>query len=153
MNPMLRNPVIQVAILASTLALSACAGMRPIWPFGKAAVAAPQPVHELEIVAPADPAKPVVLQFWERNTLVVDLQAVAAAGQVQLARQAGGMWPARLALRVMPGRFDAIEIRGGQRLLAPVSTGATPVTIEVPGSIYDARTELLTIKWGAGSSF
>jgi hypothetical protein len=153
MNPMVRNPVILVLVVASALALPGCGTVRHIWPFGKAPVIAPQPVQELEVRAPSGQSAPPVQQFWERNTLLIDLQGVPSTGQIQLLRKAGGEWPVRLALRMLPGKFEAIELRGSQRVVMPVAQGTQAITIEVPAGVYPAAAQQLTVTWGSKSSF
>jgi hypothetical protein len=103
---------------------------------------------------PATGAAPAVLQFWERNTLVVDLQNVAGAGQAVLVRRAGNSWPARIAVRMAPQRFETLEVRGAQRLVLPVAAeGTGAVTAELPPGIHDQDTAALTISWGGKGAF
>jgi hypothetical protein len=149
-----RNRVSLLGLMACSLALAGCATVKSYWPFGHAAVAAPQPVSELELVAPADGTAPVVLQFWERNTLVIDLTGVAASGKAVLARRADQTWPARIALRMLPQRFEAVEVRGAQRVVMPVAaTAGAAVTAELPPRAYAADTGSLTITWGPAATF
>src|SRR5690349_6674861 len=103
-----------IVLLAGVLALSGCATVKSHWPFGHAKAAAAEPVRELAVKVPDD-QMPIVLQYWERNTLVLDLQAVPSAGTVTLSREEGHRWPARLALRMAPARFEVVEVRGAQR--------------------------------------
>lgn len=148
-----RNRVSGSWLLCGALLLSSCATVKSHWPFGKPVQAAPQPVSELELKFPAETAFPV-LQFWERNTLVIDLTTVAGAGQVVLARRADHDWPARLAVRMAPQRFEVLEVRGAQRLVLPVANTATAaVTAALPRGLYDVGTSALTISWGAKGAF
>jgi len=149
-----RNRVSGSWLLCGALLLSGCATVKSHWPFGKPAQAAPQPVGELEVRLPAEGAAPVVLQFWERNTLVIDLTGVSSAGQVVLARRADNAWPVRLAVRMAPQRFEVLEVRGAQRVLLPVATTAAgTVTAELPPGVYAAGTAALTLSWGARGTF
>ena len=149
-----RNRVSGSWLLAGVLLLSGCTTVKSYWPFGKAAAAAPQPVSELELRLPATGAAPVVLQFWERNTLVIDLQNVASTGQVVLVRRAGNSWPARMAVRMAPQRFETLEVRGAQRLVLPVAAAASgAVTAELPPGTYEQGTAELTLSWGAKGAF
>ncbi len=149
-----RNRVSGSWLLAGVLLLSGCTTVKSYWPFGKAAAAAPQPVSELELRLPASGVAPVVLQFWERNTLVIDLQNVASTGQVVLVRRAGNGWPARMAVRMAPQRFETLEVRGALRLVLPVAAAATgAVTAELPPGTYEQGTAELTLRWGASSAF
>jgi hypothetical protein len=148
-----RNRVSGSWLICGALLLSGCATVKSHWPFGKAAQAAPQPVSELELKQPADGPPAPVLQFWERNTLVLDLTTVSSAGQVVLTRRAGNAWPARVALRMAPQRFEVVEVRGAQRVVLPVAAASGPVTAELPPGLYDAGTAALTISWGSKGAF
>jgi hypothetical protein len=141
-----------IVLLAAVLALSGCASVKSHWPFGRGKAAAPEPVREL-VVKVRDDQMPIVLQFWERNTLVLDLQGVPSAGSVMLSRQDGHRWPARLALRMPAARFEALEVRGAQRVVLPVSAGAGVVTAELPPGVYTEGTASLMVSWGAQSAF
>ena len=148
-----RNRVSASWLLAAALLLSGCAAVKSHWPSGRAA--APQkPVNELELQLQPDGPAPVVLQFWERNTLVVDLQNVAAAGRVVLVRRAGSDWPMRMAVRMAPQRFEVLEVRGAQRLVLTVAAAAGgAVTAELPPGLHDQGTAALAISWGAKGAF
>lgn len=143
------------AILAVTCAclLAGCAGARSLWPFGQQAAPAAAAVNELVVAMPQDSAPQVVLQFWERDTLVVDLQNVTTTGQLVLGRREGHLWPARIAFRMAPARFEAIEVRGAQRVVVPVSPGAGTVTAALPPGVYADATPELNVRWGNRSSF
>lgn len=149
-----RNRVSTGWLLAGVLLLSGCATVKSHWPFGRGTDPVPQPVNELDLQLPAEGPAPVVLQFRERNTLVVDLQNVASAGQVVLARKAGNVWPARIAVRMAPQRFEVLEVRGGaMRVVLPVAAGSGAVTAQLPPGLYDQGTAALTISWGAKDAF
>jgi hypothetical protein len=151
---MRRNHMSRSALLAAVLLLPGCAAVKSHWPFGKAADTAPTAVTELDVRTPEGMPPPAVLQYWQRNTLILDLQNVAAAGKVMLARQEGKQWPARIAVRMAPQRFEVVEVRGAQRLVLPVaSAGEGAVTAELPPGIYDQATAQLTLSWGARSDF
>ena len=112
-------------------------------------------VHELDVLVAADAAMPIVLQYWERNTLVVDLQGVASSGQLQLRPRPGASWPVRLAFRVASGRFQALEVTGAQRVVLPVSAGkeSQPPTLPLAPSAYAGTTAQLRVRWGAADAF
>lgn len=141
-----------IVLLAGVLALDGCAAVKSHWPFGHSKVAAPEPVHELAVKV-RDDQMPIVLQYWERNTLVLDLQSVPGAGSVTLSREEGHRWPARLAVRMPPARFEVVELRGAQRVVLPVSAGTGVVTAELPPGTYNDSTASLTLSWGAKSAF
>jgi hypothetical protein len=142
-------------VLACALALSACAQVRSHWPFRAHELPAPVAVHELTVVVAPDAAMPIVLQYWERNTLVVDLQGVAASGALTLRPAEGRTWPVRLAFRASPGRFEVLEVRGSQRVLLPVSgdRGAAVVTMPLAPSVHAGVIPQLALRWGPADSF
>jgi hypothetical protein len=139
--------------LLAALLLAGCASIKSHLPFGKARAPAPEPVSELALASPAGGAS-AVLQFWERNTLVLDLQNVPVAGQVVLSRHNGRSWPARIAVRMAAQRFEVVEVRGAQRMVLPVTaSGSGAVTAQLPPGILDSGTAALTISWGARGDF
>lgn len=148
----LRTSLSAVAVL--TLSLTGCATVRDHWPWGHKEPPAPPAVRELQVIVPPDAQVPIVLQFWERNTLVVDLTSVAAQGTVELRPGESGRWPARVALRFQPGRFEAVEVRGAQRAVFPVTEDRKGnATVEVPPTVHPAGTAALTLRWGSRSDF
>lgn len=155
---MSRNYVIRTAtipaVAATALLLAGCSTLRSLWPFGHASKATAPAVTELLVELPEGGTVPVVLQYWERDTLVLDLTNVAGTGRVTLRRQAGHGWPPRLALRMAPRRFEIVEVRGAVRVALPVSPEAgPPVTVELPPDTYAADTPQLQLSWGAVASF
>lgn len=88
-------------------------------------------------------------QYWERNTLVIDMQAAASAGKLILKPLEGRKWPMRLAFRVRPGTFGILEVRADQRMLIPVAReGTKPVDIALTPGVYTPQTEQMTVQWG-----
>jgi hypothetical protein len=153
LKPQHRNRAACAAI-AATLLLSGCASLRAHWPFGGHGAAAPQPVAELVVELPGQGAPPVVLQYWERNTLIVDLTSVAGTGRVTLRPNDERGWPMRIAFRMSPRRFEVLEVRGAERVLLPVATGSNdPVTAGLPPGAYGTDTNELLVSWGAAGSF
>ncbi|MEP7313210.1 MAG: hypothetical protein ABI859_11550 [Pseudomonadota bacterium] len=143
-----------VMTFTAIASLSGCAQVRGIWPWHAKAAAAPTPVHELNVVVPPDVATPIVLQYWERNTLVVDLRDVPSSGRVTLQRREGQTWPVRIAFRATPGRFETLEVRGAERALFPIAADrSAPVTVNLQPSAYGATTAALTVSWGPSSAF
>ena len=136
------------------LGLAGCATVRDPLPWRHAGAPAPVPVHELQVVVPPDAQVPIVLQFHERNTLVVDLTGVPSQGSLELQPGESGRWPARLALRFQPGRFEAVEIRGAQRVLYPVTDDHQgTATVDVAPSVYPPASRSLRLAWGAKADF
>lgn len=133
------------------MGLAGCAGGSLPW--RKAPPPEPAPVRELVVTVPTDAPMPLVLQYWERNTLVVDLGSVSPRGSVQLEPGPSG-WPARLAVRFTPGRFEALEVRGGQRVVYPAtSVAGPPATVEVPPAVHAGGVTRLTLMWGGAAEF
>ena len=145
-----RNRAI-LLLAAGLLATGGCATVKSHWPFGKAKVVAPEPVQELHVET-AGGVVPL-LQFWERNTLVVDLTNAPAVVQVRLVRDQARAWPVRVAFRMAPGRFEALEVVGAQRMVLPVAAGAGAVTAVLPPGVYEGATPQLALRWGARSEF
>lgn len=149
-----RRHRIACAGIAAALLMAGCSSFGAHWPFRSHGEPAPQVVAELAVELPAEGAPPVVLQYWERNTLVVDLTNVAGTGGVTLHPDAERGWPVRIAFRMLPRRFEVLEVRGAGRVLLPVASGsAMPVTADVPAGVHAAGTPALRVSWGAASSF
>lgn len=154
MKPMLRNRLVRAGTVASLAALAGCATLHSVSPFAHREAPPPQAVAELAVEPPQGGAPPVVLQYWERNTLVLDLTSVDSQGQVTLRPGTGRNWPARMAFRMAPQRFGELEVRGAQRVLLPVAAGGTgPVTAELPPGSYARDTAQLVVSWGASGAF
>jgi hypothetical protein len=153
LKPQDRIRIVRGGVAAGMLLLGGCASLGAHWPFGSRAVPQ-QAVAELAVELPPAGTPPVVLQYWERNTLVVDLTSVAGTGGVTLRPDARRGWPVRIAFRMSPRRFEVLEVSGAQRVLFPVAAGSsTPVTAELPGGVYGASTPALLVSWGAAGSF
>jgi len=131
-------------MLAALLTLAGCSHLH--WPWHHAPPPPPTAVHELEVSGSTSAP-----QYWKRNTLLVDLSAASGEGRLVLAPAAGTTWPVRLAFRVTPGSFGALEVRGAAReVLAITGTGVKPVDLELPPGIYAAGTAQITVSWGPG---
>jgi hypothetical protein len=129
-------------VLVALLALGACSHLH--WPWHKAPPPPPAPVHALDISGAATPA-----QYWKRNTLLIDLSAASGEGHIVLAPAAGSTWPVRLAFRVTPGAFGALDVRGAARSVLPIDpSGTGPVDLELTPDIYTASTPQITVSWG-----
>jgi hypothetical protein len=137
----------RAATLAAMLTLGACSYLHwPSWhwPWHHVPPPPPAPVHVLDVSGSATPA-----QYWKRNTLLIDLSAASGAGQIVLTPAGGEPWPVRLAFRVRPGAFGALEVRGAAREVLPIdSSGVSPVDLELPPGIYTASTARITVSWG-----
>jgi hypothetical protein len=136
----------RAAALAALFTLCACSHLH--WPWHHAPPPPPAAVHALDVSGSATPP-----QYWKRNTLLVDLSGVSGEGRVVLTPAAGNPWPARLAFRVQPGAFGALEVRGAAREVLPIdSSGVKPVDLELPAGIYTAGTAQVTVSWGPAAA-
>ncbi len=136
----------RAAALGALLTLGACSHLH--WPWHHAPPPPPSPVHALDVSGSATPA-----QYWKRNTLLIDLSAASGSGHIVLTPAAGDPWPVRLAFRVRPGAFGALEVRGAAREVLPIDpTGVSPVDLELPPGIYGASTPQITVSWGAAQA-
>ena len=140
----------RAAALLALLAAGGCsylphwARWSPHWPWHHAPPPAPVPVHELEVSGTVSAP-----QYWKRNTLLIDLSAASGTGNIVLKPAVSHSWPVRLALRVRPGAFGALEVRGGARQVLPIDpTGRSPVDLELPPAIYTESTPRVTVTWG-----
>lgn len=145
---------IACAAITAALLMAGCSSLGAHWPFRSQGEPARQAVTELAVELPAEGAPPVVLQYWERNTLVVDLTNVTGTGGVTLRPDAERGWPVRIAFRMLPRRFEVLEVRGTGRVLLPVASGSTvPVTADVPAGVHAADTPALRVSWGAAAGY
>jgi hypothetical protein len=137
------------AIIALCLVTSAC-GLH--WPWRHRSQAAPVPVHELAIEAPAaadgTPAAPIQ-QFWDRNTLLIDLTAQGGLGAATLHPASGHGWPVRLEFRVQPGRFTQLEVQAQQRVVFEVPAQGAPLVLRLAPGAYTRETTQITLRWSA----
>ena len=91
---------------------AACSHLpRPHWPWQAKQAPAPQEVHELVATAPQGSSVSLA-QYWQGNTLIVDLRSAGSTGSVSLTPREHTLWPARIAFRVTPGQFATPLSRG-----------------------------------------
>lgn len=144
---MVRNRAwIGVGLAAAMVA--GCGGMPQLsWPWARAGAPAPQPVDELTF---AGDATAPIAQHWQGNTLVLDFTTVPAEGQASATPTHARGWPLRMAVRTWPGRFEALEVRGAQRVLLPLTTdGSDMVDVAIPPEVFAAGTPQIELRWGA----
>ena len=150
-------PVARAAMtaLSAALLLTACAGRSAVkpstWrlPWHRAPAAAPAPVAELPVQA--DTGDPImVLQYWTRNTLRVDLSAADGSGSLKLLPSPVNGWPARLEFVVRAGSITQLDVQGDQREVFAVSADTSdgaPQTLPVSPSVYSAATAAIVVSW------
>jgi hypothetical protein len=123
---------------------------RPHWPWQGKQAPAPEEVHELVVTAP-EGSSVTVRQYWQGNTLIVDLRSGGGTGSTTLKPREHTLWPARIAFRVMPGQFATLEVRAYQRVVLPITAvGAQPVDLELAPGVYLTKTAEITVLWGPG---
>ena len=137
---------VRVVAVTGVMSIAGCASLHLPWHHRPPAP--PELSTALVISAPGD----ALPQFWKRNDVVVDLSGVSGQGTAVIQPTPGHAWPVRLALRVRPGSFGVLEVRGEQRWVVPVSTGGAPVDLELPAGLYSRSTEKLTLNWGPSAA-
>jgi hypothetical protein len=140
-----------VLVVACCLALTACGSLHmpkvKVWPFYKKPKPVPEAVNEVTLVN-ADGSGASYPQYWQRNTLVIDLSGVSGEGSVAARLPEETTWPVRVALRVQPGRVGQLEVQAEERnILAVSSEGVKPVDIELSSSLYTPKTAAIYIAW------
>jgi hypothetical protein len=138
------------ALLVSGL-LTVAAGCshlpHPHWPWHKAE-ATPEVVHEL-VITSAEGTDAPYPQYWKGNTLVVDLRPGGAQGNAVLKPREHTVWPVRIAFRVLPNQFGALEVKAAQRVVLPITTsGGKPVDVELAAGVFIMKSPQMTVSWG-----
>jgi hypothetical protein len=139
----------------STMLLAGCSSLdllKPRWPFSSRSAPAPEVVDELTFESVGEVPVSAFPQFFRRNTLIVDMTAAGAAGAVTLRPHTRFGWPVRVAFRVRPGAFAALELVGDQRLVLPVVADGHRATLdlELPPGFVPARDDrAIEVRWGA----
>jgi hypothetical protein len=140
----------RTAILLVALSAAGCSHLpRPHWPWHGKPAPAPEVVHELVITSPegGDMAFP---QYWKGNTLVVDMRLAGGQGKAIMKPREHTLWPVRIAFRVMPGQFGALEVHAQQRVVLPITTSGTkPVDMELDPGVFIMKSPQMTVSWGA----
>jgi hypothetical protein len=133
-------------IAALSVALAGC-GVH--WPWKRRPVPPPQPVQQVNIVADASAPAASILQYWDRNTLLLDLGGVGAEGGAIITPIKAVGWPIRLEFRVRPGSIGRLEVVGAQRVLFAVPAQGEPLLLKLAPSAYRADTQQITLRWSA----
>ena len=120
----------------------------PHWPWNGKPEPAPQVVHELVITTP-EGAEAAYPQYWKGNTLVVDLRLGGGQGSAILKPREHTLWPVRIAFRVLPGQFGALEAHAAQRVVLPITTaGSKPVDLELAPGVFIMKSPQIAVSWG-----
>jgi hypothetical protein len=145
---------VTTAMLLALLTIAAgCSHMpHPHWPWHRKPAPAPEVVHELVIKTP-DGADVTFPQYWKGNTLIVDMRLAGGQGSVVLKPRERTLWPVRIAFRVMPGQFGALEVRAAQRVVLPITTAGTkPVDLELAPGVFIMKSPQMAVSWGPGGA-
>jgi hypothetical protein len=133
-------------IAALSLMLAGCAMH---WPWKRRPVPPPQPVQQVSIVSDASGPATTILQYWDRNTLLLDLSGAAGEGGASITPIKALGWPIRLEFRVRPGSIGRLEVVGAQRVLFAVPAQGEPLLLKLAPSAYRADTREITLRWSA----
>jgi hypothetical protein len=142
-HPVSKRPLSMA--VTSVLLCAALAGCSVHWPWRHRAPPPPQPVHELSVQPPGA----AIQQFWDRNTLLIDLTALSGEGTATLTAPAGRGWPVRLEFRVQPGNIARLEVQGLERVLFEVPTQGPAMLFKLAPGAYLHDTPQITVRWSA----
>lgn len=146
----------RIALLTlSALLIAGCSSLglpRLSWPFAARPAPAPEVVDELLFESAGEAPVNAFPQYFRRNTLIVDMTAAGASGAVTLRPRSRFGWPVRVAFRVRPGAFAALEVVGAQRLVLPVVADGRRATLDLelpPGFVQARDDRAIEVRWGA----
>ena len=135
-----------LALIATLgLSVSACAMH---WPWKRQPVPPPQPVHQVTIVPDAPTA---IAQYWDRNTLLLDLTGARGEGSATVTPIKALGWPVRLEFRVQPGSIGRLEVVGAQRVVFAVPSQGAPLLLQLAPSAYHTDTGQITLRWSVAA--
>jgi hypothetical protein len=154
-----RNARLMPALVVLAATLAGCSHLHVphphaarLWPFHHKAATPPEAVNELVADTPDGSPAPGLSQYWDRNTLLIDLSAAAGEGSVRLRPAAGTSWPIRLEFRVQPGSIARLQIQGAQRVTYAVPAAGSPVLLKLDPGVYTTRTAALVIEWHSAAA-
>ena len=116
-------------------------------PWRKPPPAPPLMVNELPVATLDGTAAPAVPQYWIRNTLRIDLTAVAGAGTLQLKPSSVNGWPLRIEFNVRPGSMQQLEVTGDTRVLFDVPASGEALQLPLGSGAYTPVTKQLILRW------
>lgn len=123
-----------------------------LWPFHHKLAAAPEAVNELVAESAEGLSAVSMAQYWDRNTLLVDLSAASGEGRVRLRPAAGTSWPVRMEFRVQPGSIARLQVQGAQRVSYVVPSAGSAVVLKLDAGVYTPRTAQLEVEWHPSSA-
>ncbi len=151
-----RTPIVQafIVLLLATAGLAGCASRPAVlhpstWhmPWRKAGTPPPAVVSELAVQAVDGVATPVVPQYWNRNTLRVDLSAMSGSGTLSLLPNAVNGWPLRIEFTVRPGSMQQLEASGDKRVVFNIADSGELLLLPLGSGVYTPATKVLTLRW------
>jgi hypothetical protein len=146
----LHEPAARAVMLLALLSLGGCAMH---WPWRHRAPPPPQSVHQVGVAAEDGGPMPALSQFWDRNTLLLDLTAMSASGGATLTPIKALGWPVRLEFKVRPGSIARLEVLADQRVVYTVASQGPPTLLKLGPGVYHADTARITLRWsGADGS-
>ena len=119
------------------------------WPWKRRPIPPPEPVQQVTIVPDASAAAATIVQYWDRNTLLLDLTAAAGQGSASLTPIEALGWPIRLEFRVRPGSISRLEVLAAQRVVYAVAAEGAPLLLKLAPSAYHADTTQIILRWSA----
>jgi hypothetical protein len=131
-----------LAALLLCLPLSACAMH---WPWKRHPKPAPAPVHYVTAVSDAGG----ISQYWDRNTLQLDLTGLSGEGHATVTPINAVGWPIRLEFMVRPGSFGQLEVVGAQRVVFEIPAQGKNLLLKLAPGVYAENTEGITLRWSA----
>jgi hypothetical protein len=132
-------PIVALCLSASSCALH--------WPWHHPHKPAPPQVL---VVAVAADQGASIAQYWDRNTLKVDLTGVSGDGHATLQPIAPG-WPIRLEFLVRPGSFGQLELLADQRVVFQVPAQGAELVLKLAPGVYNPKTPSITLQWSAAA--
>ena len=140
-------------LLAALLTIAGCSHMPSLhWPWHRKPAPGPEVVHELLITSPQG-TEMAFPQYWNGNTLIVDMRLAGGQGNAVLKLREHTLWPVRLAFRVTPGQFGALEVRANQRVVLPITTAGTkPVDLQLDPGVFIMKSPQIALSWGSDQS-
>lgn len=154
MQAVTRHRARRLSLLAAALCLSA-----PAWAWHMPSLhwpwhghhhgsGGPPSVQELSIQMQGGVSR-AIPQYWDRNTLLLDMTGVSGEGSALLSPRPGTAWPVRLEFRVQSGSFANLEVSGVQRVLFSVPAQGAVTVLQLDPGVYLASTAAITLRWSA----
>src|SRR5665213_386365 len=122
------------------------------WPWGRHPVTALPSASELAVSpdrATTSARVAPIAQYWDRNTLLLDLTRLSGAGSATLTPIGANGWPVRLEFRVRPGGMAHLEVVGTQRVVFAVPAQGAAVVLKLDPGVYQADTARINLRWSA----